>query len=258
MVQNSYGNERRQHLQGESTDPLISIITVVFQARQDLPALIDSVLRLKDKNTEFIVIDGGSKDGTAELLKQYDSAIDYWVSEPDQGVYDAMNKGIAAAKGTFVFHLNAGDRLLCLPTEELELVALEHADVAAFRVLIDGEEEFRPEIGLALRFNNTLHHQGTFYRRESIPAYDVRYRVFADFDVNQRLALRDARIQTFDRVVALHTTGGLSAIASQDNIAEFFHVIRKNYGWRHLPIAWLLCKWRGGISRLKRIGLLSH
>jgi glycosyltransferase involved in cell wall biosynthesis len=82
--------------------PLLSIITVVFRARRDLPDLIDSVLRVKDETTEFIVIDGGSDDGTRELLCQYGSAIDYWVSEPDKGIYDAMNKGIAAAQGTFM------------------------------------------------------------------------------------------------------------------------------------------------------------
>jgi glycosyltransferase involved in cell wall biosynthesis len=232
--------------------PLLSIITVVFRAKQDLPDLIESVSCLKDENTEFVVIDGGSDDGTPELLSQYGSVIDYWVSEPDKGIYDAMNKGIAAAQGTFIFHLNAGDKLLHIPTRELEAAAKQGIDAAAFRVSIDGKEEFRPARGFGLRLNNTLHHQGTFYRREGFPGYDIRYSVFADFDVNQRLALRGSRIEVFDQVVALHTTGGISDVNSRSNACEFFQVIVKNFGHTYFPVAWFLCKWRGLVAKLKR------
>jgi glycosyltransferase involved in cell wall biosynthesis len=233
--------------------PLVSIITVVFRAQQDLPALIESVARLKKDNIEFIVIDGGSKDGTCELLSQYDSVIDYWVSEPDRGIYDAMNKGIAAARGIFLFHLNAGDRLLHIPIRELEVAASNNVDVAAFRVSIDEKHEFRPGRGVALRLKNTLHHQGTFYKREGFPVYDVNYRVFADFDANQRLARRKAKIEIFDKVVATHMGGGLSDLHTKANVSEFFQVIRRNYGWTHLPPAWLICKWRGLTTRLSKL-----
>jgi len=225
--------------------PLVSIITVVFRARQDLPALIESVARLKTDNIEFIVIDGGSEDGTCELLSQYDSMIDYWVSEPDRGIYDAMNKGIAAAQGTFLFHLNAGDSLLHIPIRELEAAALNGTDVVAFRVSIDGNKEFRPSRGVGLRLKNTLHHQGTFYKREGFPAYNVNYRVFADFDANQRLARNGARIEIFDQIVSRHMGGGLSDLHTEANVSEFFRVIEGNYGWTHLLPAWLICKWRG-------------
>jgi glycosyltransferase involved in cell wall biosynthesis len=230
--------------------PLVSIITVVFRARQDIPALLESVFRLKDKRIELIVIDGGSDDGTQELLRQYDSIIDYWISEADFGVYDAMNKGIAAARGTFLFHLNAGDRLLSIPYHELEEAASNDIDVAAFRVSINGRHEFKPSHGFALKLANTLHHQGTFFRRAAFPMYDIQYRVFADFDVNQRLALRGAKIALFNQVVAQHMTGGLSDVSTPSTVAEFFNIIRKNYGRRYLPIAWLLCKWRGLNTRL--------
>ena len=234
--------------------PLISIITVVFHAREDLPSLIESVARLKSENVEFIVIDGGSEDGTCELLSQYDSVIDYWASEPDKGIYDAMNKGIAVAQGTFLFHLNAGDRLLHIPFRELEAAASSSTGVVAFRVSVDGKQEFRPGHGIALRLKNTLHHQGTFYKREGFPFYDVNYRVFADFDANQRLARSGARIEIFDQVVASHQGGGLSDAHTKANVCEFFQVIKRNYGWTHLPPAWLICKWRGMKTRLAMMG----
>jgi glycosyltransferase involved in cell wall biosynthesis len=243
----------RQRKAPRAIKPLVSILTVVFRAREELPALIESVARLKTDKVEFIVIDGGSKDGTCELLSQYDSVIDYWVSEPDKGIYDAMNKGIAAAQGTFLFHLNAGDRLLHIPVRELEAAASRGTDIVAFRVSIDGKQEFRPAQGFVLRLKNTLHHQGTFYRREDFPVYDVGYRVFADFDANQRLARRGARIEIFDQVVASHMGGGLSDVHTKANVSEFFQIIRKNYGWTHLPPAWSICKWRGLKTRLAKI-----
>jgi glycosyltransferase involved in cell wall biosynthesis len=231
--------------------PLVSIITVVFQAREDLPGLIESVARLKKDNVEFIIIDGGSRDGTRELLSQYESVIDYWTSEPDNGLYDAMNKGIAVAQGTFLFHLNAGDRLLHIPFQELEVAASNSTDVVAFRVSVDGKEEFRPRRGIALQLTNTLHHQGTFYKREGFPFYDLNYRVFADFDANQRLARNGARIEIFDQVVAFHEGGGLSDVRTKANVYEFFQVIKSNYGWTHLFPAWLMRKWQGLRGRLR-------
>jgi glycosyltransferase involved in cell wall biosynthesis len=242
--------DTRQRKNPRTIKPLVSIITVVFRAQQELHVLIESVARLKTEQIEFIVIDGGSKDGTCELLSQYDSVIDYWVSEPDKGIYDAMNKGIAVAQGTFLFHLNAGDRLLHIPVRELETAASNGIDIVAFRVSVDGKHEFCPARGVLLRLKNTLHHQGTFYKREGFPVYDVRYRVFADFDVNQQLARSGAQIEIFDQVVASHVGGGLSDAHTKANVTEFFHVVKKNYGWTHLPPAWLICKWRGFKGRL--------
>jgi glycosyltransferase involved in cell wall biosynthesis len=237
------------------TTPLISIITVVFRAHHDLSLLLQSIVRLKNEQIELIVVDGGSTDGTVDLLRQYDSKIDYWISEADRGIYDAMNKGIAAARGTFLLHLNAGDSLLHVPLGELETARAQNIDIAAFRVLIDGKYEFRPSSGIALMFNNTLHHQGTFYRREIFPEYDIRYKIFGDFDVNQRMLLNNMRIAIFNRVVALHLSGGISAVPTDAAVSEFLEIIAKNYGRKCLHIAWLLGKWRGFKSRLGQISV---
>jgi glycosyltransferase involved in cell wall biosynthesis len=232
------------------TSPLVSIITVVFNARPVLPELLNSILRLKNSEVELIVVDGGSKDGTVEFLQQHNSSIDYWLSEPDRGIYDAMNKAIAHARGIFLLHLNAGDELLTIPMEELQRAKEEGLDIVAFHVSLDGRSEFRPSYNMALRFNNTLHHQGTFFRREMLPAYDIDYKVFADFDVNQRLLRAGARTRIFDTVVALHATDGVSNMPTATANTEFFRIIEKNYGRRSLPVAWAMCKWRGLMTKL--------
>lgn len=89
--------------------PLITIITVVYNGGAVLESTILSVLRQSYDNIEYIVVDGGSADNTLQIIKQYEHAIDYWLSEPDRGIYDAMNKAIAAARGDWLNFMNAGD-----------------------------------------------------------------------------------------------------------------------------------------------------
>jgi len=239
---------RRLTVREQPRNILVSIITVVFRARSELLPLIESVIDQKNEEIEFIIIDGGSRDGTIELLQEYASCIDYWLSEPDLGIYDAMNKGVANARGKFLLHLNAGDALISIPY--VQLTTLPHSfDVAAFRVSVD-DKEFRPSFGLALRLCNTLHHQGTFFRRDKFPKYNIRYRVFADFDVNQRLVKGGAKIRMFDQLVATHAGGGASDTATRETVSEFFRIIRNNHGIAYLFPAWLMCKYHGFMRRM--------
>ncbi len=231
--------------------PLISIIIVVFQDCRELQSVLESVLPQRSNQVEVIVIDGGSHDGTLEFLQEHDSEIDYWLSEPDRGLYDAMNKGIAVARGRFICHINAGDRLLNLPISELLRADAENADIVSFNVLLDGKRNYRPRIGLRLRINNTLHHQGTFYRRSSFPGYNLKYKVFADFDVNQRLARRGALIRLSDTVVAWHNTAGVSH--QNRGAIELYQVVASNYGIPYVPFSWLDQTWQALKCRVKRL-----
>jgi len=89
--------------------PLISVITVVYNNEKYLKETIKSVINQTYDNVEYIIIDGGSTDGTLDVIKKYEAQIDYWVSEPDQGLYDAMNKAILASSGTWLNFMNSGD-----------------------------------------------------------------------------------------------------------------------------------------------------
>ena len=89
----------------------ISIITINYNDKYGLSRTIDSVLNQTYEDFEYIVIDGNSNDGSKEILKNHDLSIDYWVSEPDSGIYNAMNKGIRVAKGDYLLFLNSGDYL---------------------------------------------------------------------------------------------------------------------------------------------------
>jgi glycosyltransferase involved in cell wall biosynthesis len=228
---------------------LVSIITVVFRAKNDLVSMLPNIFEHDPRDFELIVIDGNSGDGTVELLREWDEKIDYWLSEPDKGIYDAMNKAQAIAQGDFLYHLNAGDRLLHVPRAELEGARRENIDVAAFRVSVDGNREFIPSCGSMLRLKNTLHHQGTFYRRQTFLPYDLRYKILADYDVNQRLALRGAKMKAFDKVVAWHSSGGAGDVIK--GYSEHSSILRKNYGWPYVAVSLMLSEWKGIKARRK-------
>jgi glycosyltransferase involved in cell wall biosynthesis len=94
---------------GITIRPLITIITVVFNGEEHLENTIISVIAQNYQNLEYIIIDGGSTDGTLDIIKRYEERIDLWVSEKDYGIYDAMNKGVSFSNGKYIQFLNSGD-----------------------------------------------------------------------------------------------------------------------------------------------------
>ena len=145
------GRRVRGELRAER--PLVSIVIVLFRDREECVRLLDNIFAFDPRQFELIVIDGGSDDGTVEVLREWDDKIDYWLSEPDSGIYDAMNKGIAAAHGEYIFHLNAGDTLKSIPSETLAACLKDEVDVASFAVISDMEKYSvrGPEIGFGSR-----------------------------------------------------------------------------------------------------------
>lgn len=212
----------------DGRQPLVSVITVVFQDRNELEAIACSLQPLRGDRLEFIVVDGGSADGTVEFLSEHAELVDAWLSEHDRGVYDAMNKGLQAARGTYVLHLNAGDRLLTIPWLALEAFAQESIDVVSGRVLMDGKEEFLPRTSFTSRIDNTWHHQATFYLRAAHLGYDDSYRICGDFDHNQRLLKAGCSVRHVNDLIAEHKNDGLST--RKKARSEIYRSIRRHFG----------------------------
>ena len=243
------GGLRLQGLRKRSDDklPVVSIVTVVYNGVDELTSTIESVLSLEYDNIEYIIVDGNSKDGTLELIRSYESVIDYWRSEPDSGIYDAMNKGVEFATGDFVYHLNIGDRILEIPIDALVQLPSDAACLAC-AVRLDGGQVFAPSGGISLRYHNTIHHQGCFYRRGSQIRYSTQYKVFSDFDLNQRLKKSGQIIATSSVIVAEHDRGGASHQRSK--FGEVFKIIRSNYGLFWVVVCFLYFKFSGIRARL--------
>jgi len=208
--------------------PLVSIVVVIFRDREELANLITNLAPFRGEDLEVVIIDGGSDEGSVELLESRSHEIDDWLSEPDESLYDAMNKGIGRARGEFVLHINAGDRLLSVPFEALRAAPRDAAAVA-FRVANEGEDVVPAEYGDSLKSRCSLHHQGTFYRRGMHLGYDTCLRIVADFDHNQRMLLAGLKVELGDEIVAFHGAGGISS--SPEMLAEHFATVRKNFGW---------------------------
>jgi len=216
--------------------PLVSIITVVFRDSKELLPLLHNVVERKGPEAEFIIVDGGSTDGTVDLLRKFDDQIDYWISEPDAGIYDAMNKGISLASGQFILHINAGDRLEHIPVPELKQCLAAGTDIACFSVNLVGWGNFPPRPGFRLFLDNSISHQGTFYRRTSHPGYDLSFPFLADFDCNQKMILK-SRMKTafFNEVVAERLSIGVSKTRAADR--EIYRVVKKNMGQFYALVA---------------------
>lgn len=220
---------------GSIAFPLVTVVVVAFMDRQEVAAIIDNVSLFRSKDLELVIIDGGSKDGTVELLQANSQRVDYWLSEPDSGIYDAMNKGIAAAHGEYILHINAGDRLRAIPWGALRQYAEAKADVVCCRVMVDGDTNFVPRIGILSKIANTWHHQGTFYRRAVHLGYDATYHTHGDFDHNQRIIKAHLRIEFDSTIVADHQSGGASMRDAKRG--ETYRSIKANFGGFYFVLA---------------------
>lgn len=216
----------------------LTIITVCYQSAPQLELTISNVAGIKREGISYLVIDGGSTDGTTELLRKNGSVVDRWVSEPDRGIYDAMNKGWAAASSdSYILFLGAGDRIISLPPD---LGTFRPDDVLYGDVRLEGRV-FRGAAGFGLRCNNTLHHQALLVHKSlhPDPPFDTRFKVYADFDFNQRLMKSGARFVHSPAFSSSALPGGVS---SRKAHLETLRIVRKNFGllWCGIASVYLL------------------
>lgn len=226
--------------------PLVSILAVAFNDRDEVGELIENIAPFRSEDLELVIIDGGSRDGTAELLRSRDEKIDYWLCESDRGIYDGMNKGLTACSGAYVLHLNAGDRLVQIPWDLLHRCSSSKVDVVSCGVLIDDCIEFLPRTDLISKIDNTWHHQGTFYLSATHPGYDTTYRICGDFDHNQRRLRSGCSVEMASLIVATHRSGGVSMDSGAR--PEILRSVRANFGLYYL----LLSRLRFGLMDLRK------
>ena len=202
------------------TESLISVIIVTYNAAKTLRFAIDSVVSQNYQNIEMLIIDGGSKDGSVEIVKNYGSRIAYFVSEKDGGIYDAMNKGIVAAKGEWVFFLGADDILTttdCIQDffsqQEISNSDFLYGDVMlkSNKKILGGSRTYRELI------DRNICHQAIFYKKTVFTIeglYDLQYKILADYDMNLRVFRNEELIKKYLPIVisVFNNKGGASNI----------------------------------------------
>jgi putative colanic acid biosynthesis glycosyltransferase len=197
------------------SSPSLSVIVVCKNPGPRLAAALQSVWDQRDAAPELVVVDGGSEDGTREWLERHRERIPVLVTEPDRGVYDAMNKGLAAARGEWVIFLGADDRLASdtVLAEMLATLRQTVGGVVVGEVNYNDGRVYRLAPTPRTRARNFVHHQGAFYRRSLFAEhgpFDATLRVMGDYDFNLRLWQRRVRFQPCPRCVTLCGTHGLS------------------------------------------------
>lgn len=195
----------------------LSIITINLNNKDGLQKTIESVVAQTFKDFEWIVIDGGSTDGSKELLEQYADHFAYWVSEPDKGIYNAMNKGIKVAKGEYLQFLNSGDWLCDETVLERCLGGSSEADVLYGNLfLLDGvsvEPCVYPE-SLTLKFfvNGTLCHNATFIKRGLLQpvGYNEQLKLVSDWGFFLAQIMKNRVFVHINEFVAYYDMKGIS------------------------------------------------
>jgi glycosyltransferase involved in cell wall biosynthesis len=197
--------------------PLVSIITVVYNGEKYIENTIESILNQTYKNIEYIIIDGGSVDSTVSIIKKYQNRLAYWVSERDNGISDAFNKGIMRASGEIIGIINSDDWYENHTVEEvvknIKDFDIVYGDLQLWKdkekdFLVKGDHHF-------LTREMTVNHPTVFVRKEcysKLGLFDTRYELAMDYDLMLRFAVNKCRFTYLPEVLSNMRWEGLSDI----------------------------------------------
>lgn len=210
----------------------ISIITVSYNAVQTIEQTISSVVNQTYQNIEYIIIDGGSMDGTIDVIKKYEDKIAYWISEPDEGIYDAMNKGVKVATGDYIQFIGADDCLVdnIIIEKVMKDIIDTKADIYSYGVLCV-DEKSKKEIYKGNKYSRKytysykmVPHNGIFVKRDVQlhSLFDTRYKISADYKCFLEWnRLPDIKILYYDMPVVYFALSGISSLAEGTRIEEY-------------------------------------
>jgi hypothetical protein len=241
-------NKIRVYVSSQSSSisylPLITVITVVLNGEKTLEKTIESVISQTYPNVEYIIIDGGSTDGTLDIIKKYEDYIDYWVSEPDDSIYDAMNKGIIVSTGNYLYFMGSSDKIFSTSTiffilSKINFRVIENLLACVIKISHKNQPSY-PKLS-----NNIpiIHHQGALFnlgKLKEIGFYDLNYKIFSDFDLILRYIKRNG-VRYIDTVACEFQVGGIST--SRKNLLlklKEYSTIYLKYGGRIIDGQFLL------------------
>lgn len=238
--------------------PKFSVITVCYNAQATLEDTIQSVIAQTYHHVEYIIVDGASKDRTLSIINRYRDRIATVVSEPDKGLYDAMNKGLRLATGDYVCFLNAGDsfheddtlqQMVHTLRELTELPDVLYGETE----LVDAEGHFvrmrrlqAPEhlTWRSFRHGMLVCHQAFFAKRTLAEPYDLSYRFSADFDWCIRIMKKSKVLHNTHLTLIDYLEEGMTTRNHKASLHERFRIMTKHYGWLSTVVhhAWFVVR----------------
>lgn len=224
--------------------PVFTIITVTYNAERWLETTIQSVLSQSYPNIEYIIIDGGSVDKTTDIIEQYKSGIAYSISEPDKGLYDAMNKGLKQANGDYVWFVNAGDSLYSAETVQEIVNCL--SGQGTFPDIIYGETEIVDGEGTVLgmrrlktpekltwksfKMGMLVCHQSFIAKRIIAPEFNLAYRFSSDFDWCIRCLKESTHVYNTKITLSRFLDAGMTTNNRKASLKERYEIMCNYYG----------------------------
>lgn len=239
--------------------PLISVVTVVFNGVGFLESTIKSVIEQNYDNVEYIIVDGGSTDGTLDVIRKYEHAIDYWVSEPDKGIYDAMNKAIDLATGQWINFMNAGD--FFYKNNTLMNVFVEFKIPSGAKVVFGNHQVIYPDKIKKIKAGKIKNiwkgglfcHQSSFVelKYHKYNKFNICRKIAADYEFFYNAWMKDLAFVFNDRTLSRVISGGVSDLKRVDSILECWAVVDKT-GFRNLFFIGIILKEivKGGIKKV--------
>ncbi|WP_321425446.1 glycosyltransferase family 2 protein [uncultured Bacteroides sp.] len=225
-------------------NPRFSVITVTYNAEKVIEKTIQSVVGQTYKEWEYIIIDGASKDNTLAIIDKYRDNVNKLISEPDKGLYDAMNKGIAAASGDYLCFLNAGD--IFHESNTLQFISDSISGntlpdiIYGETAIVDKDDNFlhmrrlkTPEklTWKSFKQGMLVCHQAFFAKRTLAEPFDLSYRFSADFDWCIRVMKKASTLHNTHITVIDYLDEGLTTQNHKASLKERFHIMAKHYGW---------------------------
>ena len=199
----------------------ITVATPVFNAEKTLEQSILSVVNQSYNNIEYIIIDGCSTDGSLDIIKKYEESINYWISEPDKGIFDAMNKGIRKATGDYIYFLGADDSLVNNNIiQEIAKHLDESVDILSAPIWLVQEEYGIQQIGTnncdrdSIIGGDMIPHQGMFAKLQLMieMPFNIKFKCCSDYEFLLKCTLKNIKIKCIHVPVAYYSDGGVSSV----------------------------------------------
>lgn len=226
-------------------NPLVTVITVVWNDVKHIEETMLSVLNQTYPNVEYLVIDGGSTDGTVDVIKKYADRLAYWCSEKDGGIYPAMNKGVSHATGEWVNFMNSGDMFadnkvledIFTPSSHLNTITSSHYLIGGNTInfFADGHEEIHhASPASAIPTHLPFSHQASFIRRE-VCKFDTDYRYAADYALFYHIYYKygEQSVKVVDREIARYKQEDSTTMVNVKQVkGEYLSIQSYHPSWR--------------------------